>query len=46
MKIIVEGTQSPQTPGIPIIPDKGSAIKNIPVKTVPTQPRNTLLDIP
>ena len=45
-KIIVEGTQSPQTSGILIIPDKGSAIKTIPVKAIPSQPRNTLLDIP
>ena len=45
-KIIVEGTQSPQTSGILIIPIKGSAIKTIPVKTIPSQPRNTLLDIP
>ena len=30
VKIIVEGIQSPQTSGILIIPDKGSAIKTIP----------------
>jgi len=46
IKIIVEGTQSPQTSGILIIPHKGSAIKTIPVKAIPSQPRNTLLDIP
>ena len=45
-KIIVEGIQSPQTSCIPIIPNKGSAIKTILSKTVPSQPRNTLLDIP
>jgi len=45
-KIIVEETQSPQTLGTLIIPDKGSAIKTIPVKAIPSQPRNTLLDIP
>jgi len=46
VKIIVEGTQSPQTSGILIIPDKGSDIKTIPVKAIPSQPRNTLLDTP
>lgn len=45
-KIIVEGIQSPQTSGTLIIPNKGSAIKTIPVKIVPSQPRSTLLDIP
>ena len=40
-KIIVEETQSPQTLGTPIIPDRGSVIK-----TIPSQPSNTLLDIP
>jgi len=45
-KIIIGGIQSPQTIGTFIIPDKGSAIKTIPVKAVPSQPRNTLLEIP
>jgi len=45
-KVIVEGTQSPRTSGILIIPDKGSVIKTIPVKAILSQPRNTLLDIP
>jgi len=45
-KIIFEETKSPQTLGTLIIPDKGSAIKTIPVKAIPSQPRNTLLDIP
>lgn len=35
VKIIVEGVQSPQTSGIPLIPDKGSAIKTIPAKPFP-----------
>lgn len=41
-KIIIEGTQSPQTK----IRDRGSVIKTVPVKAIPYQPRNTLLDIP
>lgn len=41
-KITIEETQSPQS----IIPDRGNAIKTIPVKAIPSQPRNTLLDIP
>ena len=45
-KIIVEETQSLQTLGILIIPDRGSVIKTIPVKAIPSQPRNTFLDIP
>jgi len=45
-KIIVEEIQSPQTSGTLIIPDRGSVIKTIPVKAIPSQPRNTLLDIP
>jgi len=45
VKITAEGTQSPQTSGSLIIPDKGSVIKAIPVKAIPSQPRNTLLDI-
>jgi len=45
-KIVFEETQSPQTIGTLIIPDRGSAIKTIPVKAIPSQPRNTLLDIP
>jgi len=45
-KIIVEKTQSPQTLGTLIIPDKGSTIKTIPIKSILSQPRNTLLDIP
>ena len=45
-KIIVEETQSPHTLGTLIIPDRGSVIKTIPVKAIPSQPRNTLLDIP
>jgi len=45
-KIFVEGIQSPQTIGTIIIPDKGSVVKTIPVKTAPSQPRNTLLEIP
>jgi len=44
-KIIFKETQSPHTLGILIIPDRGSAIKTIPVKAIPSQPRNTLLDI-
>jgi len=45
-KIIVEETQSPQTLGTLIIPDRGSIIKTIPIKAIPSQPRNTFLDIP
>ena len=45
-KIIFEETQSPQTLGTLIISDRGSAIKTIPIKAIPFQPRNTLLDIP
>ena len=49
-KIIFEETQeleSPQTLGTLIIPDKGSVVKAIHVKAIPSrQPRNTLLDIP
>jgi len=45
-KIIVEETQSPQTLGTLIILDRGSAIKIVPIKVIPSQPRNTLLDIP
>ena len=41
-KITVEETQSPET----IVPDRGSVIKTLPVKAIPSQPRNTLLDIP
>ncbi len=44
-KIIFEETQSPQTLGTLIILDRGSAIKTIPVKAIPSQPMNTLLDI-
>ena len=42
VKIIIENIQSPQIG----IPDRGSAIKTNPVKAIPAQPRNTLLDIP
>ena len=45
-KIIVEETQSPQTLGTLIILDRGSVIKTIPVKAIPSQHKNTLLDIP
>ena len=45
-KILIEGIHSPQTVGAIIIPDKGSVVKTIPVKTTPSQPRNTLLEIP
>ena len=45
-KILVEGIHSPQTVGTIIIPDKGSVVKTILVKTTPSQPRNTLLEIP
>ena len=45
-KIIVEETQSPQIVGTLIIPDRGSVIKIFPVKAIPSQPRNTFLDIP
>lgn len=41
---IIEGIQPPQGEGAPIIPDKGSAIKI--TKTTPSQPKNTLLEIP
>lgn len=45
-KILVEGIHSPQIVGTIIIPDKGSVVKTIPIKTTPSQPRNTLLEIP
>ena len=45
-KIFVEGIQLPQTVGTIIIPEKGSVVKTIPVKTTPSQTRNTLLEIP
>jgi len=45
-KIIVEETQRPQTSSALIIPDRGSVIEAIPVKTIPSKPKNTLLDIP
>ena len=45
-KILVEGTHSPQPVGAIIIPNQGSGVKTIPVKTTPPQPRNTLLEIP
>lgn len=45
-KILVEGIHSPQIVGTIIIPDKGSIVKTIPVKTTPTQPRSILLEIP
>lgn len=45
-KIIGESIQSPQITGTFIIPDKGSVNKTIPVKAIPSQPRNTLIEIP
>ena len=40
-KVNLEGTPFPQIE----IPDKGSVIKTVPAKAVPSQPRNTLLEI-
>ena len=45
-KIFVEGIHSPQIVGTIIIPNKGSVVKTNPVKTAPSQPGNTLLEIP